>query len=145
SIIRTLLFQTARSAKSPQRATPALFRWRSNFFSKVTRRQLLYIPGARLLLDARPGISAPQNVSYPLRSIQGSITPPNLFFVRDHFSEPDISLESWKLRIEGRVNRPHDLSFSDLVELPSKKVEAVLECAGNVANGSAVSNGIWEG
>jgi DMSO/TMAO reductase YedYZ molybdopterin-dependent catalytic subunit len=111
----------------------------------VTRRQLLYLPGAGLLLHARPGISAPQNVSYPLRSIQGSITPPNLFFVRDHFSEPDISLESWKLRIEGRVNRPHDLSFSDLVEFPSKKVEAVVECAGNVANGSAVSNGIWEG
>jgi DMSO/TMAO reductase YedYZ molybdopterin-dependent catalytic subunit len=37
------------------------------------------------------------------------------------------------------------LTFSDLVEQPAKKVEAVLECAGNVANGSAVSNGVWEG
>jgi DMSO/TMAO reductase YedYZ molybdopterin-dependent catalytic subunit len=111
----------------------------------VTRRQLFLFPGAALLIRAGAGISGPQNISYPLRSIQGSITAPNLFFVRDHFSEPDVSLETWKLRIEGRVNRPYDLRFSDLVEMPTNKVEAVLECAGNVANGSAVSNGIWEG
>ena len=111
----------------------------------MTRRQLFLFPGAALLIRAGAGVSGPQNISYPLRSIQGSITAPNLFFVRDHFSEPEVSLETWKLRIEGRVNRPYDLSFSDLVEMPTKKLEAVLECAGNVANGSAVSNGIWEG
>jgi DMSO/TMAO reductase YedYZ molybdopterin-dependent catalytic subunit len=111
----------------------------------VTRRDLLLLPGAGLLISSASGTSGPQNLSYPLRGIQGSITAPNLFFVRDHFTEPDVSLETWKLRIEGRVNRPYDVTFSDLVELPTKKIEAVLECAGNVANGSAVSNGIWEG
>jgi DMSO/TMAO reductase YedYZ molybdopterin-dependent catalytic subunit len=111
----------------------------------VTRRELLLLPGAGLLSRSASGISDPQNLSYPLRSIQGSITAPNLFFVRDHFSQPDVSLETWTLRIEGRVARPYTLSFSDLVELPTKKVDAVLECAGNVANGSAVSNALWEG
>jgi DMSO/TMAO reductase YedYZ molybdopterin-dependent catalytic subunit len=111
----------------------------------VTRRQLLLLPGAALLIRAGAGISGAQNISYPLRSIQGSVTAPNLFFVRDHFSEPEVSLETWKLRIEGRVNRPYDLSFSDLVEMPTRKLEAVIECAGNLANGSAVSNAIWEG
>ncbi len=111
----------------------------------MTRRELLLLPGAGLLIRSVSALADPQNISYPLRAIQGSITAPDLFFVRDHFSEPDISLENWKLRIEGRVDRPYDLTFSDLVEQPTKKVEAVLECAGNVANGSAVSNGIWEG
>jgi len=37
------------------------------------------------------------------------------------------------------------LSFADLLECPVKKVEAVLECAGNTAGGPAVSNGVWEG
>jgi DMSO/TMAO reductase YedYZ molybdopterin-dependent catalytic subunit len=111
----------------------------------VTRRELLLVSGAGLLVRSASGTSDPQNLSYPLRSIQGSITAPNLFFVRDHFSEPDVSLESWKLRIEGRVNRPYDVTFSDLVELPAKKIEVVLECAGNAVNGSAVSNGVWEG
>jgi DMSO/TMAO reductase YedYZ molybdopterin-dependent catalytic subunit len=66
-------------------------------------------------------------------------------FVRDHFSEPDVSLDTWKLRIEGEVEHPYEIGFADLVEMPSKTVEAVLECAGNAANGSAVSNGVWEG
>lgn len=111
----------------------------------MTRRHLLLLPGAGLLLRSAAATSDPQNLSYPLRSIEGSITSPELFFVRDHFSEPDISLETWRLRIEGRVARPYELTFSDLVELPTKRIESVLECAGNLANGSAVSNGKWEG
>jgi DMSO/TMAO reductase YedYZ molybdopterin-dependent catalytic subunit len=65
--------------------------------------------------------------------------------VREHFSEPELSLETWQLRVEGRVEHPYQLSFSDLLELPSRKVECVLECAGNAADGSAASNGVWEG
>lgn len=86
-----------------------------------------------------------QNLSYPLRMTEGTITAPDLLFVRDHFSEPEVSLDSWKLRIDGRVERPYEIGFADLVESPTRKVEAVLECAGNAPNGSAVSNGMWEG
>ena len=95
--------------------------------------------------DAALDASEAQNISLPLREIEGALTAPNLFFVRDHFSEPELSLETWTLRIEGCVSKPYELTFSDLIELPTKKVEAVLECAGNAANGSAVSNGAWEG
>jgi len=89
--------------------------------------------------------SEPQNLSYPLAKVDATVTAPNLLFVRDHFSEPDVSLDTWKLRIEGKVEHPYAIGFADLVEMPSKRVEAVLECAGNAANGSAVSNGVWEG
>ena len=65
--------------------------------------------------------------------------------MRDHFAPPEIALEDWKLRIEGRVEKPYELTFSDLLESPGTRLEAVLECAGNVAGGSAVSNGVWEG
>lgn len=105
----------------------------------------MWLSGAGLLVQPAFGTQGPQNLSYPLRSLEGSITPPNLFFVRDHFNQPEISIESWKIRIEGQVAHPYELNFSDLVELPGRKIEAVLECAGNAANGSAVSNGIWEG
>jgi len=77
--------------------------------------------------------------------IEGRATAPNLLFVRDHFSEPEVWLDNWKLRIEGDVERPYEFGFADLVEMPSRKIEAFLECAGNAANGSAVSNGLWEG
>lgn len=65
--------------------------------------------------------------------------------MRDHFAPAAVHLDEWRLRIEGRVAKPFELSFSDLVESPSITLEAVMECAGNLANGSAVSNGIWEG
>jgi DMSO/TMAO reductase YedYZ molybdopterin-dependent catalytic subunit len=110
----------------------------------VTRRDVLR-SGAAAFLSPLAGASGPQNLSYPLREIQGSLTPPDLFFVRDHFSEPTLSLESWQLRIEGRVARPRQVSFSGLLELPTKKLEAVLECSGNSPHGSAASNAQWEG
>jgi DMSO/TMAO reductase YedYZ molybdopterin-dependent catalytic subunit len=49
------------------------------------------------------------------------------------------------LKIEGAVARPIELSFADLIEAPAHNIEAVLECAGNVAGGSAASNAAWEG
>jgi DMSO/TMAO reductase YedYZ molybdopterin-dependent catalytic subunit len=111
----------------------------------VTRRELVLLPGAGLILRSALRASEPENLSYPLRTLDGTLTPSQSFFVRDHFSPPAISIDTWNLRIEGHVEQPYELTFSDLVELPSIKVEAVLECAGNLANGSAVSNGVWEG
>src|SRR5438105_4795126 len=113
----------------------------------MTRRKLLFLPAAFPLLRRAQGapIAEAQNLSFPLRSIEGAITPPDLFFVRDHFHEPELSLSSWKLKIEGRVAKPLELSLADILESPTKKIEALLECAGNVAGGPAASNGVWEG
>src|SRR2546426_3576913 len=82
-----------------------------------------------------------QNLSFPLGSIEGAITPPDLFFVRDHFHEPELSLSSWTLKIEGRVANPLELSLADILESPTQKLEALLERAGNAAGGPAASNG----
>ncbi len=87
----------------------------------------------------------PLNAVSPLHAISGRVTPAGLFFVRSHFAEPELSLDSWSLTIEGKVARRTVLNFSDLLESPPRKMEAVLECAGNPASGGAVSNGIWEG
>src|SRR5262249_44424847 len=113
----------------------------------MTRRGLLFLPGVASLARQALALpsSEPQNLSFPLGSIEGAITPPDRFFVRDHFSEPELSLSSWKLKIEGRVAHPLELSLADIIESPTKKLEAVLECAGNAAGGPAASNGVWEG
>jgi DMSO/TMAO reductase YedYZ molybdopterin-dependent catalytic subunit len=108
----------------------------------MTRRELMSLAA----LAVSPAAAAePTNESFPLRSVEGRLTPPELFFVREHFPEPSISLRSWRICVEGKVERPLMLNLSDVIEAPTHRVEAVLECAGNVAGGSAVSNGIWEG
>ena len=79
-------------------------------------------------------------------NLQGSITPSANFFLRNHHREPDLSMADWRLRVEGMVARPFELSFSDLLEAPLTRLEAVLECAGNDAGGGVlVANGLWEG
>ena len=113
----------------------------------MTRRELLVLAGGGALAQGARGSPSreAQNLSYPLQAIQGTITPADLFFVRDHFREPELSIETWRLKIEGRVAHPVELSLADLLESPAKKLEAVLECAGNTAGGSAVGNAVWEG
>jgi DMSO/TMAO reductase YedYZ molybdopterin-dependent catalytic subunit len=111
----------------------------------LTRRELLVLPCAYHLMAEVSSAGGPENIAFPLEGIQGTVTPPELFFVREHFVPTQISLRDWRLHIEGNVAHPLELRFADLLESPSKEVEAVLECAGNLAGGSAVSNAVWEG
>ena len=93
----------------------------------MTRRELLFLPGAGSLLGQVAAVSEARNLSFPLQNVAGAITPPDLFFVRDHFSEPELSLSGWKLKVEGRVAQELELSMADLIESPTKKLEVVLE------------------
>ncbi|MBV8818738.1 MAG: molybdopterin-dependent oxidoreductase, partial [Acidobacteriaceae bacterium] len=111
----------------------------------MTRRQLLSLSAAAIANLSAQTSGEPRNLSYPLRMVNGSLTSPNFLFLRSHFSEPEISLEDWRLVVQGRVDRPQELSFADLLESRTTEVEAVLECAGNTAGGSAVSNARWQG
>jgi DMSO/TMAO reductase YedYZ molybdopterin-dependent catalytic subunit len=82
----------------------------------------------------------------PLRlPAQIDFTQPDQVFARDHFREPDLSLTTWSLRIEGDVSHPLSLTFSDLLEAPCVRQDALLECAGNDEHGRAVAMGAWEG
>lgn len=111
----------------------------------MTRRELLLLSSAGHMLGQVPASFDPQNLSYPLGNIESAVTPAELFFVRDHFREPELSLSTWRLTIEGRVAKRIEFTFADILESPIKEVEAVLECAGNPTIGSAASNGMWEG
>lgn len=73
----------------------------------------------------------PENSETPLDTIHGVVTPNRLFFVRNHFPVPDIDLPSWKLRIEGCVERTTELNWEQLCALPQRSVFATVECAGN--------------
>ncbi len=73
----------------------------------------------------------PKNLEFPFFSLNSRITPNELFFVRNHFAGPKLNLRSWRLKVEGLVDYPCEISYDDLLKLPSHTVEVVLECAGN--------------
>ena len=75
--------------------------------------------------------AAPENSETPLESIRSWVTPTRLFFVRNHFPVPVIDIATWRLRVEGCVERPLELTWEELTALPERNVFATVECAGN--------------
>jgi len=99
----------------------------------------------------------PRNLEFPMSELKGSITPTEQFFVRSHFAVPKIDRATWKLKIEGDVEKPLELSYDDILKLKSVTKPITLECAGNgrvfltpAARGlqwgfGGVSTGSWTG
>jgi DMSO/TMAO reductase YedYZ molybdopterin-dependent catalytic subunit len=73
----------------------------------------------------------PLNLEMPFSSLDGFITPNESFYVRCHFPVPEIAVANWRLKIEGEVDAPCELSYDDLRAMPSQTIAATLECAGN--------------
>jgi len=73
----------------------------------------------------------PENLESPFSALDGPITPNELFYVRTHFATPHLKVQDWRLRIEGSVRSPLNLTYEELRSFPSHTVTATLECAGN--------------
>ncbi|MEY2540132.1 MAG: hypothetical protein QOG67_3872 [Verrucomicrobiota bacterium] len=73
----------------------------------------------------------PLNLEMPFEELDGFVTPTKSFYVRCHFPIPSISRNNWRLRVEGSVGKPFELSYDELVKLELVTVPATLECAGN--------------
>jgi DMSO/TMAO reductase YedYZ molybdopterin-dependent catalytic subunit len=73
----------------------------------------------------------PRNLEFPVSELKDAIVPNDQFFVRSHFAVPQVDVNTWKLKVEGAVEKPFELSYEELTELPSRTLTATLECAGN--------------
>jgi DMSO/TMAO reductase YedYZ molybdopterin-dependent catalytic subunit len=89
----------------------------------------------------------------------GPLTPNNAFFVRYHLSDLpyNIDPDTFTLEIKGKVDKPLNLSLSDIRKLKATEIVAVNQCSGNsrgffnprVAGGQlgngAMGNARWRG
>ena len=73
----------------------------------------------------------PPNLEMPFSALDDFLTPNERFYVRCHFPIPEINERDWRLKIEGKVARPFEVTMDDLRQLPPQTVTATLECAGN--------------
>jgi DMSO/TMAO reductase YedYZ molybdopterin-dependent catalytic subunit len=73
----------------------------------------------------------PENSETPLERAASWVTPTRLFFVRNHFHVPEVDPVTWRLRVDGFVDRPREWSLEELSQLPERTVHATMECAGN--------------
>ncbi|HKF50805.1 MAG TPA: molybdopterin-dependent oxidoreductase [Candidatus Acidoferrales bacterium] len=76
----------------------------------------------------------PVQLETPRNYFLNPITPNDAFFVRWHLESipNEIDLSSWRLRVEGNVNNPLELSFPDLLrKFKPITIAAVNQCSGN--------------
>lgn len=111
--------------------------------------------------SSKPGLITrtknPENLEFPFTSLDSFVTPTERFYVRNHFAVPNLNAASWRLKVEGAVERPLVLSLDDLKKMSQRTQTATLECAGNGRDFlkppvpgvqwhlGAVSNAEWDG
>jgi DMSO/TMAO reductase YedYZ molybdopterin-dependent catalytic subunit len=64
---------------------------------------------------------------------RGVFTPNRAFFVRWHWAElpAGIDITTWRLDVNGHVNRTLSLGMKDILSLPRVEIAAVNQCSGN--------------
>lgn len=114
--------------------------------SSASEDELVVAPGKsamRLLTDRPP------NLETPLKYFLLDYTPNDVFFVRWHMSNlpPEISEDTFRLRIGGDVKHTLELSLKDLkTKFKPVSMVALAQCAGNSRsfNDPHVSGGQWK-
>ncbi len=82
-----------------------------------------------------------------IRKIDGPLTPPDQFFTTQHYGHPQVDSVSFRLQVDGLVERPLTLSLEDLRKIGSHDLVAGFECSGNSKRPvqGLASNGRWTG
>src|SRR5260370_11038931 len=73
----------------------------------------------------------PVNFEFPFDKLDSFLTPNDLFYIRSHFKAPELTTDSYQLRIHGAVENPLSLDYQQLREFPSETRTATLEWEGN--------------
>src|SRR5260370_797509 len=96
--------------------------------------------GLRLLADWYHAIFNPPEAG--LRGPSMEITPiENFYIVSKNFGDPVVDEHGWSLAIGGAVDKPMNLSLSDLRALPSATEYVTLACISNNVGGGLMSTG----
>lgn len=89
----------------------------------------------------------PTCLETPWKYFQTDFTPNEAFYVRWHLQAipAAIDLKTWRLRVDGAVDRPLELSMDDLKRLGEDELVAVNQCSGNSRSlfGPRVAGAQW--
>jgi DMSO/TMAO reductase YedYZ molybdopterin-dependent catalytic subunit len=84
-------------------------------------------PAPRLI----PRVKDPVNLELPFASLNGFLTPNDLFYVRNHYAQPSLDRARWRLEVLGAVRERLSLSYDQLAKMAARTAALTLECAGN--------------
>jgi len=76
------------------------------------------------------GTGSPRR-TFDIRTLDGFTVPKDKFFVLQHFNQPQIDPDAYRLKLSGMVNKSLELSLADLRKTRSTELVAGYECSGN--------------
>jgi DMSO/TMAO reductase YedYZ molybdopterin-dependent catalytic subunit len=83
---------------------------------------------------------------FDIPGLSAELTPTNDFYqVSKNFIDPSVQASGWKLKIDGLVDRPMELSYDQLRALPASEGIYALMCISNEVGGEYWSNARWKG
>ena len=94
----------------------------------------------------RPLPALPRGLEGRFRGVTGFRTPNEDFYRVDvNLTVPIVDHESWTLRIDGMVDRPYELTFDELLDLPMIECDITMCCVSNEVGGPYLGGARWLG
>ncbi len=109
--------------------------------SVAAERDTSVIPRPRVPAPPIPSEAQPKNVALPSFITDGA----DFYRVDTALSVPQLSRDTWRLRIHGMVGREITYSFDDLAQFEAVEKVVTLTCVSNPVGGDLISNGLWTG
>lgn len=173
-LLRLLLLPLMTARRAPSDPAPAADPTHRTILVEGSRRQFLVtgvgvgaatvvalgagqaVAGARSTESARrritlPGAAhraqpLPAGLNPAIRGLTPFVTPNSSFYrVDTALSVPQLDPNSWRLKIEGMVDHPFSLSYSDILDMPLTERDITLTCVSNEVGGSYAGTARWLG
>ena len=110
-------------------------------FSVASSRAAVRLPGA-----AVPAPAVPAGADLRIPGLTPFMTSNASFYrVDTDLVLPQVSPETWTLRIDGMVDRPFELTFAELLRMPLTEADITLVCVSNQVGGTYNGNATWLG
>ncbi len=88
----------------------------------------------------------PNAAPYDLKGIAPEVTPTAEFYtVSKNFIDPAVAVNGWRLKIDGLVDSPMELTYDELRSLPASEGYYTLMCISNEIGGELWGNAHWRG
>ena len=121
-------------------ATGGVGRLLQRRFEIAAERTALSLPS-----PARPAL-LPTDVEFDLDGVTSFVTANDRFFRIDTaLTIPQVSVDEWRLRIHGMVDREIELDFDDLLRREQVERHVTISCVSNEVGGGLIGTARWQG
>ena len=88
----------------------------------------------------------PRGAELAIDGLAPIVTPNHEFYRIDtNLLVPRPDVRTWRLRVGGRVDRPFELTYDELVAMPLHEQYVTIACVSNEVGGGLVGNALWRG